>query len=316
MNSNSRPLVSIVISVYRRDHYLPLAIRSALSQVWNNVEVIVAEDGGSDCASHIVSGFALPESKLRLIRQSGNVGAATNKLNAWRLARGDFIVNLDDDDLLEPDFVARLLPPLLDDPSVVLGFCDHFQINEQGDIDLAATDANTAYWKRNLLAPGFHRPFLDLAIIDQGIPFAMGSLWCKSRLNLDDFRVESGPSYDLYMAYVAARTGLAAYYVPDRLSKYRVHAGMETRQGRERICRANVFCNRKFLTDPLLAPWHRVFAGRLADAYASLAGICLRERKPLSAFAHSARSFCVRPSRRALAGMVYCVMPGGARRIY
>lgn len=316
MNTNSHPLVSIVISVYRRDRYLATAIRSALAQTWSNVEVIVAEDGGSDCANRIVTGFAMPEPKLRLIRQSGNVGAAANKLNAWRLARGDFIVNLDDDDLLEPEFVARLLPPLLDDPSVVLSFCDHFQINEQGDVDLAATDANTVCWKRNSLAPGLHRPFLDLAIIDQSIPFAMGSLWCKSRLNLEDFRIEAGPSYDLYMAYVAARTGLAAYYVPDRLSKYRVHSGMETRQGRERICSANVFCNRKFLKDPILAPWRSVFAGRLADAYSSLAGICLREGKSMRAFAHCIQSFCIHPSRRAFAGMVYCVIPGGARRIY
>ncbi|MEI6516717.1 MAG: glycosyltransferase, partial [bacterium] len=47
MSIQDNPLVSIVISVYRRDRYLPLAIQSALDQTWPNVEIIVAEDGGS-----------------------------------------------------------------------------------------------------------------------------------------------------------------------------------------------------------------------------------------------------------------------------
>ena len=144
----------------------------------------------------------------------------------------------------------------------------------------------------------------------------MGSLWCKSRLNLLDLRIEAGPSYDLYMTYVAARTGRGAWYIPERLSSYRVHSSMETQTGRERIHRANIFCNRQFLMDPMLAPWRQVFVARLSDAYAGLAVINLRQGKRLSAVVHFAQSICIRPTRRAFAGIVYSLIPRGADRVY
>jgi glycosyltransferase involved in cell wall biosynthesis len=316
MNMQDKPLVSIVISVYRRDRFLPLAIQSALNQTWPNVEIIVAEDGGSDCATPVVAGFSQPPARLRLIRQPSNKGAAANKLNAWNQAKGEFLVNLDDDDLLDPEFVAKLLPPLLNDDSIVLSFCDHFQIDEQGDVDLPATEMTTALWKRDVLAPGLHRPFLELGLVDQSIPFAMGSLWCKSRLNLSELRIEAGPSYDLYMTYMAARAGLGAWYIPERLSSYRVHSGMETQTGRERIHHANIFCNRRFLADPVLAPWRQVFVARLADAYAGLAVISLRQGKRLSAIVQFVQSCYANPTRRAVAGIVYSFLPHGAERVY
>lgn len=310
------PLVSIVISIYRRETYLAQAINSALNQTWPHVEILVAEDGGSDCAQPVVAGFALPEDRLRLIRQPVNIGAAANKLQAWNAARGEFIVNLDDDDLLEPNFISRLLPPLLQDPTLVLSFCDHFLIDENNTINQAASDENTRTWKRDTLAPGLHRPFLELGLVHQSIPFAMGALWSRSRLNLNDFRTESGPAYDLFMTYVAARTELGAYYVPERLTRYRVHAAMETRTGRDRIHRASIFCNRLFLDDPALVPWRPVFRERLADSHASLAASCLTRGDRITALIHFGRSLTIRPTRRAAGGVAACFLPRKFRKTY
>ncbi|MEI6969952.1 MAG: glycosyltransferase family 2 protein [bacterium] len=309
-------LVSIVISVFRRPDYLAAAIRSALDQTWVETEIVVAEDGGSDCASGIVASFLQPDTKLRLIRQSHNVGAAANKLAAWREARGEYIVNLDDDDLLEPGFVEALLPPLLSDSSLVLSFCDHFIVDSRGRIDSPATEENTRIWKRGNLSPGAHRPFLRQGLVDRSIPFAMGALWCRTRLDLNDFRIEAGPSYDLFMTYVAARTGLGAYYIPRRLTKYRVHPGMETRTGSERIHRANIFINKRFIADPALAEWRHVFVARLSEAYAGLGVVKLRARHRWGAGMNFLKSIWTRPTRRALVGFVRCGFPNGPERVY
>lgn len=310
------PLASIVISIFRRDQYLKAAIESALNQTWPSVEVIVAEDGGSDCANSIVAEFGLPETKLRLVRQPSNIGAAANKLFAWRAAKGNFIVNLDDDDLLEPEFISTLIPPLLNDPSLILSFCDHYLINEFGDLDLTASDENSKTWKRDILAPGTHRPFMKLGVIDQSIPFAMGALWNKSLLNLNNFRIESSSSYDLFMTYIAAQTGLGAFYVPQRLVKYRIHSQMETRCGRERIYRANIFCHRQFLKDPILAPWRSVILQRLSDAFIGLGVVTLREHRRGTAIISFMRSLIIYPTRRALVGLAYSLLPNGPKRVY
>lgn len=309
-------LVSVVISIFRRPDYLSEAIRSALDQTWPETEVIVAEDGGSNCASDIVSSFLLPDSKLRLVRQASNVGAAANKLSAWRSARGNFIVNLDDDDLLLPSFIECLLPPLLETPSRVLSFCDHYIVDSQGCVDMKATDENTHIWKRDILPSGEHRPFLKMGLVDRSVPFAMGALWCRARLDLNDFRIQAGPSYDLFMTYVAARNGSGAYYVPQRLTKYRVHASMETRAGQERIHRANIFINRRFLRDPILAPWRRVFEDRLTEAYAGLGVERLRQYRRVAAIKSFVQSLLVCPTRRSIVGLVRCGLPNGPKQVY
>src|SRR5258707_871317 len=66
------PLVSIIITVFRRDTYLRESISSALAQNYGNVEVIVTEDGGSDCAKPIIDEFADP--RLRYRRNAVNLG--------------------------------------------------------------------------------------------------------------------------------------------------------------------------------------------------------------------------------------------------
>lgn len=312
----SCPLASIVISVFRRSAYLAQAIQGALNQTWPNIEVIVTEDGGSECAAPIVASFGQPATRLRLVRHDHNLGAAANKLAAWRTARGAFLANLDDDDLLLPAFVESLIAPLIKDPTLVLSFCDHYLVDAQGQINEEATEENSHIYKRDILTPGVHRPFFELGLVDRSIPFAVGALWSRSRLDLDRFRTESGPSYDLYMTYVAARTGLGACYVPQRLTKYRVHPLMETRVGRERIHRANIFCNRTFSSDSVLKPWRRVFAARLADDHAGLGVLSLRQGSRRRAAIHFGLSLWHRLTSRALAGLAYSLLPQGPRRVY
>jgi hypothetical protein len=155
-----------------------------------------------------------------------------------------------------------------------------------------------------------------MGLVDQSIPFAMGSLWCRTRLDLDLFNPLAGPSYDLFMTYVAARSGLGAYYVPERLAMYRVHAQMETAVGRERIHRANIFCNTVFLSDPRLSPWRPVFRGRLVEAFTGLGVVSLRKGRRVQALRAFAAAAIRHPSRRVIAGLVYSLLPSGPNRVF
>ena len=93
-------LVSVIIPTKNRPLFLAEAIRSVYAQTYQNVEIIVVNDGGVDvsCAEH--------DARLRYFRQdAAGVSAARNY--GLREARGEFIAFLDDDDVFLPDRLMR-----------------------------------------------------------------------------------------------------------------------------------------------------------------------------------------------------------------
>jgi hypothetical protein len=96
-------------------------------------------------------------------------------------------------------------------------------MNEHGRIDSALSDANTRRWRRDALAPGRHQPFWR-CVLEKTIPVAQASVIRRSVINWHDFPVETGSAWDHWLGYLACRTGMACYYLPERLTRYRVHA--------------------------------------------------------------------------------------------
>jgi glycosyltransferase involved in cell wall biosynthesis len=107
-----RPLVSVIIPVYNRIHFLSQAITSAVRQTHDHVEVIVVDDGSPVDPAPVVAEFG---SSARLIRkQNGGLASARNFGIAQ--ARGEYLSFLDDDDYLEPTALSDLLQALREVP--------------------------------------------------------------------------------------------------------------------------------------------------------------------------------------------------------
>ncbi|NMF56631.1 glycosyltransferase family 2 protein [Pseudanabaena yagii] len=92
-----KPLVSILIPIYNAENYLRETISSALNQTWQNIEIILVDDGSTDNSLEIAQQFASPQ--VKIISQS-NRGASAARNRALMEAQGDFIQYLDADDLL------------------------------------------------------------------------------------------------------------------------------------------------------------------------------------------------------------------------
>jgi glycosyltransferase involved in cell wall biosynthesis len=102
----SNPLLSIVIPTRDRPHLLPRALKSALEQTIDDLEVIVVDDASTqpvDLPSH---------PRLRTIRLSSSRGGAGARNAGTEAARGRWIAYLDDDDLLLPQMAAASLAAL------------------------------------------------------------------------------------------------------------------------------------------------------------------------------------------------------------
>ncbi len=100
------PLVSIVIASYNYGRFLGEAIASALGQTHGNIEVVVVDDGSTDDSVAVAGRFP-----VRLVAKS-NEGVARTRNRGAREARGEYLVFLDADDILQPTFVERCLRAL------------------------------------------------------------------------------------------------------------------------------------------------------------------------------------------------------------
>ncbi len=103
------PLISVVLPVYNREHYVADAIQSILAQTYAPLEVIVVVDEGStDGSARIVREFAARDARIRpFFLSHGSQWRARNAGVA--LAKGEYIAHMDDDDVALPDRLAAQL---------------------------------------------------------------------------------------------------------------------------------------------------------------------------------------------------------------
>ena len=135
------PLVSVILTVYSRLTYFADALKSVEAQTFRDYEVVVADDSGTGAARAL--SVASNNPRIRHIANPVSLGVALSLRAALSEARGKYIAILNDDDLWEPEFLARLVPPLEEDPKRVLAFCDHSIIDADGRCDVKAADRNT-----------------------------------------------------------------------------------------------------------------------------------------------------------------------------
>jgi glycosyltransferase involved in cell wall biosynthesis len=106
------PLVSIVIPINNRITFLRQSLRSVLGQTYQNIEVIVVDDGSKIDHAPTVADISPRVKYLR--KENGGVASARNHGIAH--ASGDYFLFLDEDDFLEPDAVEALLGEIFTSP--------------------------------------------------------------------------------------------------------------------------------------------------------------------------------------------------------
>ena len=100
------PRVTLGVATYERDTYLAEAVASCLRQTYEDLEVLVVLDGGTNPdIERVLAGFDDP--RLRLVRHERNRGIAEAYNTIIREGRGELIAMLGDDDVCEPDRIAR-----------------------------------------------------------------------------------------------------------------------------------------------------------------------------------------------------------------
>ena len=100
------PLASIVVPVYNSSKYLDQCLESALSQSLGDLEVICIDDGSTDNSGAMLEVWSSIDGRIRVEHQNNQfAGAARNR--AISIARGEYVVFLDSDDILSPVAIER-----------------------------------------------------------------------------------------------------------------------------------------------------------------------------------------------------------------
>lgn len=100
--------ISIIIPVFNVRHYLPEALDSVVHQTYENLDIIIIDDGSTDGSSQICDEYAKKDNRIRVIHQENKgVSAARNK--GLDVSIGEYIAFLDPDDKYQEDFCQKML---------------------------------------------------------------------------------------------------------------------------------------------------------------------------------------------------------------
>ncbi|MFC9554384.1 glycosyltransferase family 2 protein [Rhodococcus sp. NPDC056960] len=214
--SQPRPAFSFLTTAYRTERYLAQSIESVRGQTRTDWELIVVDNGHSDEIARIVRSFA-SDSRIRLIRQE-NRGYEGGVSAAAALARGQYFCVLDSDDLLMPDFCARMGAVLTTDRTVDAVGCDAFLFDDDGG-------ASKGYLRsigiRTRPHPG-HRLALTEMLAGY-IPYYTGAVRREAWSAVGGYeRAAQEVEVDVVMWLRLVESGFDVRMLPERLARCRV----------------------------------------------------------------------------------------------
>lgn len=115
------PLISIVVPVYQVEAYLGRCMKSLLAQSYENLEIILVDDGSPDKCPAICDAYAQRDRRVRVIHQD-NAGLSGARNAGIEAAQGDYLAFVDSDDYVSKDFI-RTLYELLQETGCAISQC-------------------------------------------------------------------------------------------------------------------------------------------------------------------------------------------------
>jgi glycosyltransferase involved in cell wall biosynthesis len=218
--------ITVCIPTFNRINILPFAIDSVLKQSYQNLELIVCDDGSSDDTPNLMSQFA--DNRIKYIRHHQNIGKSNNMRSGFEAASGEYFIKFDDDDRLTPDFLERTASILNQDSNIDFVGTDHWIIDINNVRDQAKTYENSRRWGRANLPAGVVDNLLEVVFIQQS--FQIGAtLFRRQTLQEVGFMQPNWQNCeDNDLLVRLALAGKKGYYLPELLMEYRVHTEQQS----------------------------------------------------------------------------------------
>ena len=117
----SEILISVIVPVYKVEPYIRKCVDSVISQTYQRIEVILVDDGSPDNSGAICDEYARADSRITVIHTK-NEGVYCARNKALDVATGDYLMFVDSDDWVEPDFCETALKLALENNVQMVAF--------------------------------------------------------------------------------------------------------------------------------------------------------------------------------------------------
>jgi predicted O-linked N-acetylglucosamine transferase (SPINDLY family)/glycosyltransferase involved in cell wall biosynthesis len=158
---NALPLVSICIPTYNGAEFIGAAIQSAIAQTYPNIEIIVSDDGSTDQTIAIAQSFQSQTAADFRIILHRNYGLSQNWNFCISQAKGEYIKFLFQDDLLEPECIAKMVALAQQNPEIGLVFSPR-------GIVISETESHPILLKASQSIKDLHKSWSNLKSIQPG----------------------------------------------------------------------------------------------------------------------------------------------------
>ncbi len=150
--AGATPTISVCVPSYNRSASLARAVASVLEQSWTDLELIISDNASTDDTPARCAALAAGDARIRVVRQTENLGPIGNFNAILHEARGRYVLLLADDDWLDGDYVEKCVSLLENRPDVVLaaGATRYYEGDEPPDLVLNTTLASPSGPRRVL----------------------------------------------------------------------------------------------------------------------------------------------------------------------
>ena len=125
------PKISIIVPIYNVEKYLRRCVDSILSQTYQNIEVILVDDGATDSSPSICDEYSEKDKRVRVVhKQNGGLSSARNA--GLDIATGEYIGFVDSDDFIEKDMYENLVKEISGDKSSIAN-CMYVRYYDSGE---------------------------------------------------------------------------------------------------------------------------------------------------------------------------------------
>ncbi len=212
MNNVSQKLVSVVIPAWNIEKYITQTIESVLCQTYQNIEIIIINDGSTDGTGKILDQYANHDTRIIVFNQT-NKGISVARNKGFAMATGEYLCIIDADDIMMPNKIESQVCFLEKHPSADFVYSKVFYFNDEtNDIfirDLKTPDGSDIIYRTLLRHGNFISPN---AVLFKRSVFETCGGFDESLLSSEDF------DYWLKLA----KCGINFIHQDDRLTLCRI----------------------------------------------------------------------------------------------
>lgn len=153
----NKKIVSVVIPCYNQAEFLPETLDSLIAQEYENWEGIIVNDGSSDNTEEVALAYLKKDIRLRYIKKE-NGGLSSARNCGISHAIGEYILPLDSDDIIRPEYIKEAIKAFEKEPHLKLVYCLGYCFGVVTELwDLVYTDYSSLLLQNSIFCSAIYR---------------------------------------------------------------------------------------------------------------------------------------------------------------